>query len=895
MSTDPTLTLSPGIPPGTRFGTFEILSPLGRGGMGEVYRARDIRLGREVALKMLPTRSLSDADSRARMEAEARLVASLNHANIASLYGVVDSATAPCLVLELVPGRTLAERLAFGPLPLREALGIARQIAEALEAAHLGGVVHCDLKPSNVKVTPEGRVKVLDFGLADAPGFVAAGDVSGLGALTHGGAQPLCGTPAYMSPERIGGRAVTAQMDVWSFGCVLYEMLTGRKAFQGATLSETIVAILDKTPDWRRLPPETPMRVRELIERCLRKDPHRRLRHIGDALIEIEAALQRRPPVVASPATPRWYLRGSSIAVAASLLALTIGFGLAPTASPPRAARLHLNVPAAAPLALDRQPSIALSPDGTELVYVGTDAGGSRLYARDLDELEVRPLAGTDGATSPVFSPDGSSLVFARGGKIERLPAAGGEPVALCDAPALHGMAWGDDGQLYYSPTSDGGIHAVPVAGGSPRAITVPDIEAGESAHRWPEALPGGRALLFTIHRAGSDSLDEARIAALSLSTGQRKILIEGGAFPRYLPTGHLVYARSGTLFAVPFDVARLEVRGPPVPVVNAVSFSPLSGAAHFTFSRTGVLVYSPGGTQPVARSLLWVSRDGATRPVTGTRRAYCGPRLSPQGGRLILAIEDDRGFDLWSQELDREALMRLTAEPGNERLPLWMPEGLRFVYSASATEQASSLLWKAADGGGEALTLLDTGHEIVPGSVSRDGAWLAYTERDPGRGSTGSDIWVLPLSAGDRHPEPFLQTPFDEAGPSFSPAGNWLAFTSDESGRSEVYVRPFPGPGGKWQVSTEGGSEPVWSPKGDEIFFRSATNMMAAPVTTQDGFQADKPVILFEDTYDRGLLGYPNYDVTPDGSRFLMIRSEPRPAPTQLNVVLDWFADLTR
>ena len=889
------------IAPGTRLGAYQIVALVGRGGMGDVYHARDTRLGRDVALKVLSSAGLSDRQQLRRFEREARIVAALNHPNIASLHGLHEADDVSCLVLEFVPGRTLKEILESGPLEIARALRLAGQVADALHAARERGIVHRDLKPSNVMVTPEGSAKILDFGLAEGPlGGALLGASLPTTTLDASRRGLLVGTPWYMSPEQLRGQAVDAQTDLWAFGCLLFEMLSGVKAFEGRTLSDTIAAILEREPDWQRLPTGTPPRVRALLERCLRKERRQRLHHAADARIELDEALAELAPGAVLGKRP-WLARALglaagralpwALALAASALALATVLSRQPET--PSLERLHINLPASAPLAADRRPALAISPDGRRLAYVASRGNGTQLCLRRLDQLDVVPIPGTEGADSPVFSPDGSWLAFGAGGKLRKIRPEGGAAVTLADAPDLHGVSWGEDGRLYYAPASTGGLMSVSAKGGDPRPLTTPDARRGEAAHRWPWALPGGRALLFSVQRSDGDSPGDSRIAALSLSGGGRKLVLEEGGFPSYVPTGHLLYARAGRILVAPFDARRLEVLATGVPITEEVTLSPLSGAAQLAFSPGGLLVYAPGGPQIVARSLLWVTRDGSTRPAAAARRAYVGPRLSPDGRRAALAIEDEKGFDLWVQELERDALMRLTSDPGNERLPVWTPDGRRLVFSSVAADEAPRLLLKPADGGGESEVVPAAGG-AVPGDVSPDGRWLAVTRRDPAPGGSGDDIWVLPL-LGKGEPQAFLCTPFDESSPAFSPDGRWLAFSSNETGREEVYVRPFPGPGGKWRISTEGGAEPRWSPGGGEIFFRGEGKMMAAAVRAGGGFRAGKPALLFEDVYDRGQGGYPNYDVLGKAPRFLMVRSEPRPAPTQLNLVLGWFPELRR
>jgi serine/threonine protein kinase/Tol biopolymer transport system component len=868
--------------------------------MSEVYQALDGRLGREVALKMLPAGLLEDGYYLARLEREARLVASLNHPNIAALYGVEGASGSPFLVLELVPGSTLAELLAGGPLPVGRSLEICRQIAEALEAAHASGVVHRDLKPANIKVTPDGRVKVLDFGLAKGLDLEAPEDPMRTSTATLGGLRfgTLLGTPSYMSPEQLRGRPVHTQIDVWSFGCVLYESLTGRRAFVADTLSDTIAAILGRDPDWQALPDGLPERIRSLLHRCLAKDPRHRLHDIADARVEIEEVLSGPTPPARRSLLARWRPRVLRVARwLAPALVLVSGSALVARSRPDARlasfARLDLNLPAASPIALDRQPALAVSRDASLLVYASQRGSGTQLYLRRLDQTDAVAIPGTEGGDTPFFSPDGEWIGFAAEGKLKKVALAGGTPLTLADAPALHGAAWGEDGRILFAPSSVSGLYRVDAAGGAAQALTVPDSTHGEGSHRWPELLPGGDVVLYTAQTAGSESLDDARIAALSLRTGHRRVVLDGGTFPRYAPTGHLVYARAGALLAAPFDRVKLEIMAPPVPVVDGVTVSPLSGAAQISFSADGMLVYAPGGTTQASRALLWVNRDGRSQPAAEARLAYSAPRLSPDGQRVALAIEDERGFDVWTHDLVRGTSTRLTADAGNEVLPLWTPNGARVAFGASPAGSPPTLFWRPSDGGGEARALPVTGHRQLPGSCSPDGQMLAVTTQEPAPGGTGYDIWLWPLRSGGK-PQSYLSTPFDEAGPMFSPNGRWIAFTSNETGRDEIYVRPYPGPGGKWRISSEGGSEPVWSRDGGELFFRSGDQMMSATVTASGGFRAGRPTLLFEGPYDAGPSRHSNYDVAKDG-RFLMVRSEQRPAPTQLHVVLSWFSDLRR
>ncbi|HYV30534.1 MAG TPA: protein kinase, partial [Candidatus Binatia bacterium] len=808
------------------------------------------------------------------------------------------------LVMELVEGPTLAERIATrargdsagaglapparvqqaAPLPLDEALGIARQIAEALEAAHERGIIHRDLKPANIKVTEGGTVKVLDFGLANAfnPQDSAANlnqtNSPTLGmAATQAGV--ILGTAAYMSPEQARGKPVDKRTDIWSFGCVLYEALTGRQAFAAETVSDTIAAILGRDPDWQALPVATPTKILDLLRRCLQKDVSHRLRDIGDARIEIEEALDpsRAIPVIGAVLVePRAVRRRQAIAwsltalAAASIGALVWSLLRAPAPPTRPIVRLAVSLPPSDRLALGLTPTITLSPDGSRLVYVANHSGAQQLYVRPIDRLEATAIPGTEGAESPFFSPDGQWLGFFAEGKLKKVSLSGGAPLTLCSAPLNRGASWGPDDNIILNLSFGvSGLFQVSAAGGTPKPLTIPDGKKGEISHRWPQILPGGKAVLFTNWSGGS--FDDARIGVQSLETGERRTLLEGGTYARYVPSGHLVYARAGGLVAVPFDLKRVAVTGPPVSILEDVSMHPTSGVAEFSSSDSGSLAYVAGGTRGDERTRLWVDRKGAAQALPASPRAYFSPRLSPDGQRLAVGIFGISGSNqgVWLYDLARGTLTRL-AETALVPFPFWTPDGKGLTVNL-AQQGPLNLFWMAADGGGSAERLTTSDNPQFPGSWSPDGQVLAFSEVDP---TTGYDIWVLRLE-GDRKPQPFLHTPSNESAPTFSPDGRWLAYQSDESGREEIYVRPFPSPGGKWLISTEGGTQPVWARNGRELFYRNGDKMMAAAVETKPTFAAAKPKLLFEGHYETGIYpSLPNYDVSPDGRRFLMIKS---------------------
>jgi len=859
---------------GRTLGHYEIVEKLGEGGMGAVYRARDTTLGRDVALKLLPEFVAADREKIARLEREARLLASLSHPNVATLHGLEESNGLKYLVMELVPGETLAERIARGPLRIDECLGIFRQIAEGLEAAHEKGIVHRDLKPANVIVTSEGRVKVLDFGLAKAVAEEApSSDLSKSPTLTREGTEQgvILGTASYMSPEQARGKTLDRRTDIWSFGCVFYEALTGRKAFSGETVSDILAAILEKEPDWTALPARTPVKIRDLLLRCLQKDPHRRLRDIGDARIEIDEPS-------ASPVTaPRHrYLPWT---VAALVSGIAIWSLLRPAAEPERpVSRLILNLPPEQGLSHVNDPAVAVSPDGRRVVYVGGSGTNRKLYVRPIDQLESRPIPGTEDAVTAFFSPDGEWVGFyaMASVKLKKVRLDGGLPITLCDAQNPWGASWGTDDTILFAPGDASGLSRVSASGGAQSVVTTPDATQGETSHRWPEILPDGKSALFTI--LTGPSVDGARIGLLSLETGEYRVLVDGGSFARYVPTGHLVYGSERVLLAAAFDLERLELTGSPVPILEGVWTNLTFGTAHFALSREGTLAYVASVAEE--RALVWVDRAGAVRPLTKEHRPYANPRLSPDGQRLAVKIEDH----IWIYDMARDALTRMTFGPNQEYRAIWTPNGTRLTFRR---DDPPSIFWQPADGSGESERLTKSENMQLPDSWSPDGKTLVYSEQGP----NGFDIGLLTL---DSEPSSrlFLQTVFNEAGGVFSPDGRFLAYVSDESGRYEVYVRPFSGSGGKWLISNAGGVQPLWARNGHEILYRNGDKMMAVAVDTEPEFHAGRPVLLFEGEFYNSDKPFHFYDITPDGQHFIMLQ-EVESWPTQIHVVLNWFEEL--
>jgi serine/threonine protein kinase/Tol biopolymer transport system component len=885
---------------GTKLGSYEVVAQIGAGGMGEVYQAHDTKLGRDVAIKVLPEAFAHDADRLSRFQREAKMLASLNHPNIATIHGLEQSGDTSYLVMELVSGETLAERVKAGPLGIEESLKIAIQIAEALEAAHEKNIIHRDLKPANVKVTPEGKVKVLDFGLAKAfAGDGANDDPSNSPTLSAAATMQgtILGTAAYMSPEQARGKSVDKRTDIWAFGCVLYELLAGSQAFQGETTTEILAAVLRGEPDWRALPETTPSSIRVLLRRCLHKEMNKRCRDAGDVRIEIEETLATPVTAELSTAAPTKGFhalgqRGLILSVGIFLLGAAVaGIGVwnlkpTPLPSPQPVSRLVVNLPQGQQLAgLDNGPAVALSPDGTHLAYVARQGGTQQLYLRAMDSLEARPIPGTEGAVDSFFSPDGQWVGFFAGGKLMKVSVSGGAALTLGDAAFPRGASWSSHGMIGFVPTNVSVLRQMSDAGGAPESLT--RLEKGEFSHRWPEFLPGGNAVFFV---AGSTAINwnNAKVVVQSVGTRERVDLVQGGTQPQYSPSGHLIYAQGGNLMAVPFDAQRLAVSGTAAPVVEGVLQSPINGDAQYSISATGSLVYVSGGVQSVQSKLVWVNRNGAEQPLAAPARAYMFPRFAPDGRRVAVGIAE-QGTHNWLYDISRDTMTRLTFEGKANLNPVWTPDGKRVAFN-SDKEGPPNLFWQLADGSGGLERLTTSQFTQAPSSWSTDGQLLAFIEANP---TTGLDIMVLRL--GDRNVQPFLQTPFNETSPRFSPDGRWLAYISDESGRFEIYVQPYPGPGGKWQISTEGGTEPLWNPNGRELFYRSGDKIMAVEIITQPNFSAGKSKVLFGGPYQPTPATLTNYDVSPDGQRFLMLKpsEQTQAAPTQINVVLNWFEEL--
>jgi serine/threonine-protein kinase len=899
---------------GTRLGSFEVLAAIGAGGMGEVYQARDTKLNRDVALKILPDAFTVDGDRIARFRREAQVLASLNHPNIAHIYGFEDSGSTHALVLELVEGPTLGDRIAKGPIPLDEALPIAKQIAEALEAAHEQGIVHRDLKPANIKVMPDGKVKVLDFGLAkliETPRPVHAAAFSQSPTITTPammtGVGIVLGTAAYMSPEQARGKPIDRRADIWAFGCVLFEMLTGRQTFDaGETVSDAVAAILRTEPEWSSLPANTPQHIVRLLRRCLQKDSLKRLPHIGLARVEIDegAATNTATAVLPTEAVKASRTRVAVIAAVAlaagGVLTAVIAILMRPASVPMKVVRFAIVPPAATPVKPGGgDVNLAISPDGTQMAYSSGVAGGAEgpLVYRALDRLEVTAIPGVVGRR-PFFSPDGKWVAFFNGGELKKVQIGGGPAIPVCQITGQgRGGTWGSDNTIVFATSDQAtGLMAVPAGGGNPQPLTKPDVERGERDHYEPSFLPSARAVLFEI-TAGSP--DDAQIAVLDRTTNQVKRLLRGGN-ASYVDPGYLVYSAAGTLRAVRFDAKRLEVVGDPVPVLNQVNLAG-GGASQYAVSRTGTLVYqagTPGQTGP-PRTLVWMDRQGHEEPIPAPPHAYTVARLSPDGGRIALDIRERLG-DIFVWDVRRQILQQLTFDPAADEFPLWTLDG-RYIVFASNRTGIMNLFRRAADGSGSDERLTNINQYELPSSFSPDGKSLVVTEQ---RSTTGlylerlADPGGKSVSAVQSKVQTLLQTEFTTFGGEVSPDGHWLAYSANNSGQPQVYVRSFPNTeAGLWQITAAGGSRPAWARSGKELFYLGANgSMMVMPVQTTPVFSFGNPTKLFEGPWYAGVPGR-TYDVAADGQRFLMIKeainTDPAAAQSMLYVVVNWTEEL--
>ena len=886
---------------GTRLSHYEIISRIGAGGMGEVYRARDTRLDRIVAIKVLPDHLAAHTETRQRFEREARAVSSLNHPHICTLHDVGNQDGLDYLVMELIEGESLADRLIKGALPTDQVLRYATQIADALDKAHRAGIVHRDLKPANIMLTKSGT-KLLDFGLAkmQASNSELVTSATSLPTERHSltGEGTILGTFQYMAPEQLEGREADTRTDIFAFGAVVYEMATGRRAFTGKSQASLIGAILHtEPPAISTTQSMTPPALDRVVKRCLAKDPDDRWQTARDLTMELawisEGGSQAElsvPTAAQSKTRQRVLWASAGFALAACALALLFwvmsGRSIPPLPTSRAVKRMTIKLPDAEPLALAKfgpmgigRTAVALSPDGSLLAYAAQSNGSSQLYLRALDRFDAKPIPGTEGAYSPFFSPDGRSLGFFAGNKLKKVSVQGGEPVTLCEARIPHGGSWGPDGTIVFADSEGTNLSRVSASGGRSEVLSLTEDRAF-----YPEFLPGGKAVLFSIK--GFHNPDYGHIAVLSPATGERRVVLEGGTNPRYAASGHIVFARAGAILAAPFDLSRLEVTGPAVTLIEGIRIEEW-GAAQFALSTEGTHVYVSGGPAWIGR-LTSVDHQGMSEPFAAPAQAYGPVSLSPDGQRLAVTVVGATS-DVWIYELARGTFTRLTMEGSNYR-PVWTPDGRRIIYQRSAGPNQFQMVWQLADGSGSEEVLTTSDYPWWPASVSPDGKLLAFQQN---AADTGVDLSILPLE-GDRQPYSWLKSKFNEWGAAFSRDGKWVAYCSDESGQYEIYVRSFPDAGGRRQISTGGGEEVIWPPDGRTLFYREGLKWMSVAVQTQPEFRADAPKAMFEGPY----LNVPgvSYDVAPDGKHFLMIEENQKQSPTtQLNVVLNWFEELKR
>jgi serine/threonine-protein kinase len=893
---------------GTSLAQFEITAKLGEGGMGEVWLADDTKLGRQVALKVLPADVAGDAERMARFEREAKVLASLNHQNIAHLYGLEsiasgtdsdadsDAGSTTFLVMELVEGEDLSERIERGALPVEEAVAIALQIAEALEAAHEAGIVHRDLKPANIKLKPDGTVKVLDFGLAktwETTGSDSSLSLSPTVTRHATAAGVVLGTAAYMSPEQARGNPVDRRADVWAFGTVLWEMLTGSKLFGGDTTTDVMADVLRAEIDLEALPSSTPPELRRLIGRCLERNERRRLRDIGEARIVLEDPLVEDVSIAEPVASGRsrslvpWIVAAAAIVLLSGSLAMNALRN--PDPAPSRQRQLTIQLPPDQRLITDGNSTITFHPDGKSLVVAGESDGRTLLLRRELGAVEAQPIAGTEFGQAPFFSPDGRWLGFVSRGKLMKVPVEGGTPLDLADSQGAGGATWMADNTVIFAPIYSDGLFRVSAEGGETERLSTPDREAGELGHWWPDVLPGGRWVVFTAFRT---PVDRSRIGVLDLQTGDVQWAVDGGFFGRYIDTGHLIYAKHQHLFAVPFDAESATVTGPPVALFDDLRVAQTGGFGMFAVSALGDLAYVTESSGNPPRELVWLDRDGGVEPAAPHRLPFLSVDLSPDGSQAAVTVQGD-SRDLWTYSFDRGSLSRITSSSGTEFDPRWSPDGRELYYVVDVPPFTLYRIPVGSPDTGRPIWDEPTEVDITLPAVSPDGRWMAYTQSEQ---ETRNNIFVR-LIDGSEPAKPFRASRADELSPTFSPDGRWLAYSSDDNGWPEVYVEPFPGPGERIQVTANGGTQPIWNHATGEILYRRFDEMWVVE-TRAAGAQIEigEPRLLLSHAIEHGeSVDSRVFDFSADGQRILAVTVPDADQPRRIEFVTDWTGELER
>jgi eukaryotic-like serine/threonine-protein kinase len=874
--------LDSAIPPitltrGSKLGEYEVRALVGSGGMGEVYRARDTRLGRDVAIKVLPPYVSSDKDRLRRFEQEAQATAALNHPNILSVYQFGSYEGAPYLVTELLEGETLRELIRRGPIAQRKAIDMGTQIAQGLAAAHNKGIVHRDLKPENLFITKDGRVKILDFGLAKLIAPELSHDSQGATETEPG---MILGTASYMAPEQVRGQGADNRSDLFAFGAILYEMLSGTRAFRGQTPADTMSAILKEDPPL--LPEGLAPALPRIVRRCLEKNPEQRFQSASDLGFALEAVTTMSDTssaqIVNKQYRPRIIVVAGSLILAGSLAAIFWLKKTAPSNQNVSQLRFSVGLPANDSLGEYVGSSVALSKDGTKLAYVVNHGTERSIFIRPLNKLQGVSVAGTERGSAPFFSPDGEWLGFAAEGKLKRVSVGGGQPQTLCDIAVMPGATWGPDDTIVYSPNFNVGLFAISGKGGKPRRLTTP--KNGEF-HFLPDFLPGGKEVLFTIWNGTSSGLDESKTAVLSLDTGKIRVIMEGGWSAKYAPNS-ILYIRGDSLLSVPFDWERARAIGPPEEVATEIWKNLYVGVAYLATASNGTLAYVSGGTGGPQRSLVWVNRSGERQIISSARHPYSAPRLSPDGQRIAMWVMHDIVANIWTYDPARDTFGRLTFF-GDDHTVAWSPNGKQVAFESSRNGPHQLFLVSAEGGDPTQLTSGNTEHYLC--DWSPDGRRLAYVDWNL---ESGADLWTIDLDS--RESRPIANSRFNEKQGTFSPDGHWIAFTSNEAGQNEVYVQAFPGTGPKRQVSSGGGEEPAWSHSGKELFYRLGGQVFAVPMTEEKKgeMNSGKPKRLFQGLFNYTITFSRSYDVGPDG-RLLMVAEPDGPyAPRQVDLVVN-------